>query len=665
MRIRSRENSPRHGATTTRKWMEPLVEYCKNLTTFRMLMLLLLAASAVFFAYEVSRSGPSSDGTGVSRQTFDAILETTDMFGNRLGTQEALAVATAVQFELLDDGHDSEQQIKLLLQRLLAASPAYVQGLGFSLTGEDGESHSLAYVSKTTAPASATRPPIAPARDRAEPLSAREINMERRISWRVLATPPASGSGRFASQLSVSMHCPLHPDDGEAIVIAGLDWLFDILKSLKEAGASHPLCVSPERDILWLDGDEMLCDKDFQLEGRASDGVVQRAKRFLAAGNAAGGREFVKTDIMGTGWLLLVPNSPPSRQAWESPLLPLAVFVVALFLLLSEAFFMPRQSAAAVGAMPAADGQAAGETRTGRAGLAKKTYVLLFKYRITNPDQSRLDSELKVARDIQFSLVPGSFPPYSEWREFDLHAVLHPAREVGGDYYDFFMPNPNRMVITVGDVSGKGVPAALYMAVSRTAFRALAVGAEDPGALLTSLNEMLVRDNHSGLYVTIVCFFVDLPTGKCEYAIAGHPAPLWYRCGEEKAEYLDQPRETFVGMKSGVEYLAGGIRLQSGDSLLLYSDGVSEARNPAGDELEYAGLQRLFLEGVGEQRCRNVVARLECALEAYSGGEEQSDDITLLAFRYWGPGGQKMPRKRQTPRLTQPDNPAPGDSGRS
>ncbi len=98
----------------------------------------------------------------------------------------------------------------------------------------------------------------------------------------------------------------------------------------------------------------------------------------------------------------------------------------------------------------------------------------LFKYRLANPERERLDSELKVARDILFSLVPGTFPPYSAWREFDLHAHFAPAREIGGDYYDYFMLNPDKLAIVVGDVSGKSVPAALYMAVIRTAFRTFA-----------------------------------------------------------------------------------------------------------------------------------------------------------------------------------------------
>ncbi len=271
----------------------------------------------------------------------------------------------------------------------------------------------------------------------------------------------------------------------------------------------------------------------------------------------------------------------------------------------------------------------------------------LFHYRLTNPDQERIDSELRVARQIQFSLVPDNFPTFSEWREFDLCALLNPAREVGGDYYDFFLLDSDRMALAVGDVSGTGVPAALYMAVCRTAFRSLARDTQNPGELLTRLNDLLVRDHlSSGLYITIACFFVDLPSGRCEYSLAGHPAPLLHRRLEGLAEFVDSPRETFIGMKPGVTFPTGELRMGRGDTLLLYSDGVTEARNPAGEELAYQGLLDFFLRAVDRDNCREIIDTMENSLRGYSGLREQLDDTTLLIFRHWGPGGQKLMRQR-------------------
>jgi sigma-B regulation protein RsbU (phosphoserine phosphatase) len=264
----------------------------------------------------------------------------------------------------------------------------------------------------------------------------------------------------------------------------------------------------------------------------------------------------------------------------------------------------------------------------------------LFRYRLTDPDQERLDSELRVARDILFSLVPGSFPPYSAWREFDLHARFSPAREIGGDYYDFYMLNPDTLVIVVGDVSGKGVPAALYMAVIRTAFRSFARQAASPSRLMRDLNETLVRDNRSGLYVTLNCFFINLPDGKTEYVIAGHPAPMWHRAAEGTTAIIDSPRDTFVGMQPGLEFPAGTITLEKGDTLLLYTDGVTDAKGAAGMELDYAGLGDMFTGACAGPTCADTIRAMADSLADFTGGGEQADDTTLLAFRYWGPGGK-------------------------
>lgn len=256
--------------------------------------------------------------------------------------------------------------------------------------------------------------------------------------------------------------------------------------------------------------------------------------------------------------------------------------------------------------------------------------------------QERVKSELRVAREIQFSLAPRRFPAYSEWREFDLYSYLSPAREVGGDYYDFFMRDTNRIVFAVGDVSGKGVPAAMYMAVCRTAFRILARQAQQPGELLTRLNEMLIRENQSEMFITLACFFVDLPSGRCLYSLGGHPPPLLLRRRERAASFVDGPRETFVGLKTGVEYPVGELRLERGDTMLLYSDGVPDAHNGKGRDLGYGGLRDIFLANAEAESCKELVSGLEAGLDDFVGDNEHTDDVTMLAFRYWGPGGQKM-----------------------
>lgn len=273
--------------------------------------------------------------------------------------------------------------------------------------------------------------------------------------------------------------------------------------------------------------------------------------------------------------------------------------------------------------------------------LRQTLHNVAFKYRLANVEQDRIDSELRIAREIQFSLAPPSFPEYSEWREFDLHAYLSPVREVGGDFYDYCRLDANRLAIVVGDVSGKGVPASLYMAVCLTAMKTLIREAKSPGELLTRVNNILVRDSSANRYVTCAVFFIDMPTGRCEYALAGHPAPLRRHNADGTTVAIDTPRSSFVGLKGGLSYPTGEALLLPGDTLLLYTDGVTEARNASGDELDVVGLTTLFDKAVTKTRCRDIVEALQNDIGVHIGPRKRDDDVTLMAFRYWGPGGKK------------------------
>ncbi len=161
---------------------------------------------------------------------------------------------------------------------------------------------------------------------------------------------------------------------------------------------------------------------------------------------------------------------------------------------------------------------------------------------------------------------------------------------------------------------------------------------------MRELNEMLVRDNRSGLYVTLNCFFINLPDGRAEYVIAGHPAPMWRRAAEEKTVVVDSPRDTFVGMQGGLDFPKGTLTLGKGDTLLLYTDGVTDAQDGKkgreGRELDYDGLEAMFEAASGEASCAGAIRSMADALDRFTGGGEQTDDATLLAFRYWGAGGK-------------------------
>ncbi|MCX6354189.1 MAG: SpoIIE family protein phosphatase [Candidatus Aureabacteria bacterium] len=250
----------------------------------------------------------------------------------------------------------------------------------------------------------------------------------------------------------------------------------------------------------------------------------------------------------------------------------------------------------------------------------------------TTAAKERMESELKIARDIQMGMVPKAFPAFPERDEFDISAVLEPAREVGGDLYDFFFVDETHLCFVIGDVSGKGVPAALFMAMTITLIKAAAREAASPGAILERVNKELAHNNDSCMFVTVFCGVLNVEDGMVRYANAGHNPPLVIREGRD-VEFLKGGEGTLLGIEEGSRYPEGEILLRGGDTLAMYTDGVTEAFNR---EREMFSEERLR-EEVASHRKDSVVCMIQRVLEsvkAHSRGIPQSDDITLLVLRY-------------------------------
>jgi phosphoserine phosphatase RsbU/P len=244
-----------------------------------------------------------------------------------------------------------------------------------------------------------------------------------------------------------------------------------------------------------------------------------------------------------------------------------------------------------------------------------------------------LDRELDLARDIQMAMLPRSFPERSE---IDVAAALRPARTVGGDLYDV-VAEGDRVWLVVGDVSGKGVGAALFMAVTKTLFRAIAPGAPTVAVAMGRVNEELARDNERAMFVTAFAARLDLATGELEYVNAGHNPT--YRLGKDAGVApLGGPVDPALGVVGGHEYRASVVRLQPGDTLVLYTDGVVEARSSGGEEFHSLRLES-HLAGCREADADAVVRGLLGRLEDFAGDTPQYDDITVLALRWRGRAG--------------------------
>lgn len=251
--------------------------------------------------------------------------------------------------------------------------------------------------------------------------------------------------------------------------------------------------------------------------------------------------------------------------------------------------------------------------------------------RVTTAAKERIESELDIARDIQMSMVPKLFPPFPEREEMDIFATIQPARQVGGDLYDFFFLDENRFCFLIGDVSGKGVPASLFMAVAKTLLKANATGGDQPSRILERANHELCQGNDACMFVTLFLAILDLAEGRLEYGNGGHNPPVLLRPGTAP-EMMAVDKNMALGVMEGMTYTSGSIDFRPGDAIFLYTDGVTEAVGP-GDEL--FGEPRLLdaLADAGETGCSETIAAVTRQVEQFSAGLPQADDITMVMLR--------------------------------
>lgn len=239
-----------------------------------------------------------------------------------------------------------------------------------------------------------------------------------------------------------------------------------------------------------------------------------------------------------------------------------------------------------------------------------------------------LRRELDIASSIQQSIVPQTFP---ERDDVELWADMIPAQEVGGDFYDFFFIDEKRLGLVIGDVSGKGVPAALFMAVTRTLLRSTALAGAAPAECLARVNALLVPENTAEMFVTVFYGILDLATGRLDYSNGGHNAPYVVRAGAPPA-MLARTGGTVLGVLDRVVYGQQSAMLAPGDGLFLYSDGITEAMDASGALFGEARLEQALAAAAGrapEQALRAVVD----AVQRYCGDAAQSDDITALMLK--------------------------------
>jgi sigma-B regulation protein RsbU (phosphoserine phosphatase) len=270
----------------------------------------------------------------------------------------------------------------------------------------------------------------------------------------------------------------------------------------------------------------------------------------------------------------------------------------------------------------------------GRIQMAAANAELETAYGIIKSHSDRMEEELNVGRDIQMSMIPLTFPAYPEHDEFFVHATLQPAREVGGDFYDFFFTDEEHFCLCVGDVSGKGVPAALFMAVTKTLIKSRALDVLSTARIISHVNDELSDDNPSSMFVTIFIAIVNIRTGHITFTCAGHNPPYIKR-SSGKLERLDNRHGPVIGAAPGLVYEEQKDRLNRGDFLILYTDGVTEAIDHDGRLFSEEKLVAVF-NSMKMQSVEEITSETLDAVRDFERGTDQTDDITILAFQYRG-----------------------------
>lgn len=264
--------------------------------------------------------------------------------------------------------------------------------------------------------------------------------------------------------------------------------------------------------------------------------------------------------------------------------------------------------------------------------MEKDLNTYITELTVVTSEKERIGAELDVATHIQSSMLPCIFPAFPERQEFDVHASMTPAKEVGGDFYDFFMVDDRHLAIVMADVSGKGVPAALFMVIAKTLIKDHTTPERDLGEVFTKVNNLLCESNSEGLFVTAFEGVLDLVTGEFNFVNAGHEIPYICKAGKDFEPHKIKAGFVLAGMED-MRYKGGSIVLEEGDKIFQYTDGVTEATNLSN---ELYGSERLnsVLNANSSKTPYEILEAVKSDIDKFAGEADQFDDITMLCLEY-------------------------------
>ena len=389
-----------------------------------------------------------------------------------------------------------------------------------------------------------------------------------------------------------------------------LDWLTDQVGSIEEYPGAYSILASGTGHLMVCPSPALVMNYTIQEVAQDMDVSLQEIAQCMLAGekgsrlvNNKGVRKFVfYAPIERAGWSMAI--IVPYKEIYDD-VLNVGLLVVLLQLI----------------------------------GIAVMGYILHAsirsqrRLREVTEKKSRIESELYIARNIQMAMLPKTFPHYPESKDIDMAGQIVPAKEVGGDLYDFFIRD-EKLYFCIGDVSGKGVPASLVMAVTRSLFRSVSAHETSPVRIVTLMNDSMSETNENNMFVTFFVGVLDLVSGHLRYCNAGHNAPV--RMGHELAELLDVVPNLPLGIESGMRYKEQETDLAVGEGLFLYTDGLTEAEN---EDHVLFGTEKM-LETVyrfGGEKAGTQVKSMAAEVQAHINDSEPSDDLTMLIVRFTNP----------------------------
>ena len=267
--------------------------------------------------------------------------------------------------------------------------------------------------------------------------------------------------------------------------------------------------------------------------------------------------------------------------------------------------------------------------------IARHSVKSIHKLNAAKQEQEIVKNELHIARSIQMAMLPKSFPPYPDHEDITIYGQLTPAKEVGGDLFDFYFRD-DKLFFCIGDVSGKGIPASLVMSVTKASFRTISAHESQPECIVSHINDTIAEENETNMFVTMFVGALNLKTGHISYCNAGHDAPLLISEDGKRLELLKVESNLPVGVMKGWEYKSQENTIDSGTTIFLYTDGLTEAEDKDhgqfGEERMMNIARKIYADG--KNTPKELIKQMVKAVRSFVGGAEQSDDLTLMAIQY-------------------------------